>query len=140
MKHYKSIDFLPVFNYFKAIETENINWIRKDYEGEEIEVSQDVYNAWKNIELEVITEMLKDEGYKKALKAKKKLILMQIKAVTGNALDKLKYKHQLQLESTEPNKLDFMTQLAELETAKKITINEHKTSVKKYISHLLTLK
>lgn len=53
-KAYKSIDFLPMWNYYKALETEDLRYLLKDIDYEELpECNDDLTGIWSDINLEL---------------------------------------------------------------------------------------
>lgn len=59
---YKGYSDLPTFNFYEIIETANLNWFFKDYNGEDVEMEQDVREGFTQKMYDIYDERIEYLG------------------------------------------------------------------------------
>lgn len=144
MKYYNTIDTLPVFNYGKISELEDLRYliIQSDYfELPKITEKEtaELFNVWENINDEIINYVGISEDYKSILRIKKAIALMKVDMITtgDKSLETLIELKQLELKNYYPQKKNELDEsIIYIESALKIPIDVMKCSVKKYFSYI----
>ena len=144
MKYYNTIDTLPVFNYGKISELEDLRYliIQSDYfELPKITEKEtaELFNVWENINDEIINYVGISEDYKSILRIKKAIALMKVDMITtgdksNETLIELKEKELLDAMPKIKHELD--ESIIYIESVLKIPIDVMKCSVKKYFSYI----
>ena len=111
MKYYNTIDTLPVFNYGKISELEDLRYliIQPDYfELPKITEKEtaELFKAWENINDEIINYVGISEDYKSILRIKKAIALMKVEMImTGDKSNETLIEiKQLELKNYYPQK------------------------------------
>jgi len=138
-KFYSSIEDLPVFNYWKILETGSLDWLV--YEGGNPSEEELAY-TWNNIQVEVIEVMLTHKDYVKALEGKRREALRKAKAYINNDTAQ---KHMIELQEAEEKlketgQADLYQVIDYIERDRGYTINEKTLSTKKYLMYLKSMK
>lgn len=144
MKYYNTIDTLPIFNFSKINETEDLRYlvIQSDYfELPKIteKETEELFNVWENINDEIINYVGISEDYKSILRIKKAIALMKVDMITtgdksSETLIELKEKELLDAMPKIKHELD--ESIIYIESVLKIPIDVMKCSVKKYFSYI----
>lgn len=144
MKYYNTIDTLPVFNYGKISELEDLRYliIQSDYfELPKIteKETEELFKAWENINDEIINYVGISEDYKSILRIKKAIALMKVDMITtgDKSLETLIELKQIELKNSYPQANQELDEsIIYIESALKIPIDVMKCSVKKYFSYI----
>ena len=144
MKYYNTIDTLPIFNYGKISELEDLRYliIQSDYfELPKITEKEtaELFKAWENINDEIINYVGISEDYKSILRIKKAIALMKVELITtgDKSLETLIELKQLELKNYYPQKKNELDEsIIYIESALKIPVDIMKCTVKKYFSYL----
>ncbi len=144
MKYYNTIDTLPVFNYGKISELEDLRYliIQSDYfELPKITEKEtaELFNVWENINDEIINYVGISEDYKSILRIKKAIALMKVDMITtgDKSLETLIELKQIELKNSYPQaKQELDESIIYIESVLKIPIDVMKCSVKKYFSYI----
>ena len=144
MKYYNTIDTLPVFNYGKISELEDLRYliIQPDYfELPKITEKEtaELFKAWENINDEIINYVGISEDYKSILRIKKAIALMKVEMImTGDKSNETLIEiKQLELKNYYPQKKNELDEsIIYIESALKIPVDIMKCTVKKYFSYL----
>lgn len=144
MKYYNTIDTLPIFNYGKISELEDLRYliIQSDYfELPKITEKEtaELFNVWENINDEIINYVGISEDYKSILRIKKAIALMKVDMITtgDKSLETLIELKQIELKNSYPQaKQELDESIIYIESALKIPIDVMKCSVKKYFSYI----
>lgn len=144
MKYYNTIDTLPIFNYGKISELEDLRYliIQSDYfELPKIteKETEELFKAWEHINDEIINYVGISEDYKSILRIKKAIALMKVELITtgDKSLETLIELKQIELKNSYPQaKQELDESIIYIESALKIPIDVMKCSVKKYFSYI----
>ena len=144
MKYYNTIDTLPIFNYGKISELEDLRYliIQSDYfELPKIteKETEELFKAWEHINDEIINYVGISEDYKSILRIKKAIALMKVELITtgDKSLETLIELKQLELKNYYPQKKNELDEsIIYIESALKIPVDIMKCTVKKYFSYL----
>lgn len=142
---YQSIDDIPVYNWFKINETNDLRWMlidrdRKWHSGA-------AKNAWEMVYSEYIEAFGINENYLKLLEKQKELLLMNAeKAVDGDKWDPFNQNRMDMLRidikqlSTGKERPRTNEMKVHLEKHLGFKINEKETTVKEYYTYLEVMK
>ena len=144
MKYYNTIDTLPIFNYGKISELEDLRYliIQSDYfELPEITEKEtaELFNAWEHINDEIINYVGISEDYKSILRIKKAIALMKVELITtgDKSLETLIELKQIELKNSYPQKKNELDEsIIYIESVLKIPVDVMTCSVKKYFSYI----
>ena len=144
MKYYNTIDTLPIFNYGKISELEDLRYliIQPDYfELPKIteKETEELFKAWEHINDEIINYVGISEDYKTILRIKKAIALMKVELITtgDKSLETLIELKQLELKNYYPQKKNELDEsIIYIESILKIPVDVMKCSVKKYFSYI----
>lgn len=143
MQIWSSIEDLPIYNYWKVIETGVLDYLLIE-KPEKIEksVKKKLLEAWDNIQTEMLDLQIKDKSFVEHLQAEKRHYLKKIKAaLTQKTYDVLVYEASEEARKKEINEpFDFENSLAMLEEKLHYQIDDKKMTVKRYYIHLIRLK
>lgn len=144
MRYYNTIDTLPIFNYGKISELEDLRYliIQPDYfelptitEKETAEL----FKAWEHINDEIINYVGISEDYKSILRIKKAIALMKVELITtgDKSLETLIELKQIELKNSYPQKKNELDEsIIYIESVLKIPVDVMTCSVKKYFSYI----
>ena len=144
MRYYNTIDTLPIFNYGKISELEDLRYliIQSDYfELPKITEKEtaELFKAWEHINDEIIDYVGISEDYKSILRIKKAIALMKVELITtgDKSLETLIELKQLELKNYYPQKKNELDEsIIYIESVLKIPIDVMTCSVKKYFSYI----
>ena len=144
MKYYNTIDTLPIFNYGKISELEDLRYliIQSDYfELPKIteKETEELFKAWEHINDEIINYVGISEDYKTILRIKKAIALMKVELITtgDKSLETLIELKQIELKNSYPQKKNELDEsIIYIESVLKIPIDVMTCSVKKYFSYI----
>ena len=144
MKYYNTIDTLPIFNYSKISEFEDLRYliIQPDYfELPKITEKEtaELFKAWEHINDEIIDYVGISEDYKSILRIKKAIALMKVELITtgDKSLETLIELKQIELKNSYPQKKNELDEsIIYIESVLKIPIDVMTCSVKKYFSYI----
>lgn len=144
MKYYNTIDTLPIFNYGKISELEDLRYliIQSDYfELPKIteKETEELFKAWEHINDEIIDYVGISEDYKSILRIKKAIALMKVELITtgDKSLETLIELKQIELKNSYPQKKNELDEsIIYIESVLKIPIDVMTCSVKKYFSYI----
>lgn len=137
---YQSIDSLPIYNWFKIFETQELKYLI--IKGTPTE--KQLNDLWEKLFNEYISVFGLDESFKNYFKHTKKVLDLEVKyALTkkGSYLFKLEYEKAKYkaLNPTTEDKDNFMINITKVEQKIGRTIDEHSISVLKYYSYIKQL-
>ena len=144
MKVWDSIDSLPIYFYWKVIDTRSLEWLleeKPDKKTPQAEVDKLLRAAWDKIEVEMYDLQLQDKDFIHNLEAERRHYLKKIKAaVSQKTIDVLHYEQSALIhEKKEKSKFDYDQSIVAIE--EKIgQIDDKKMSVRRYYAHLKKLK
>ena len=144
MRYYNTIDTLPIFNYGKISELEDLRYliIQPDYfELPKITEKEtaELFKAWEHINDEIINYVGISEDYKSILRIKKAIALMKVELITtgDKSLETLIELKQLELKNSYPQKKNELDEsIIYIESVLKIPVDVMTCSVKKYFSYI----
>lgn len=144
MRYYNTIDTLPIFNYGKISELEDLRYliIQPDYfELPEITEKEtaELFKAWEHINDEIINYVGISEDYKSILRIKKAIALMKVELITtgDKSLETLIELKQIELKNSYPQKKNELDEsIIYIESVLKIPVDVMTCSVKKYFSYI----
>jgi hypothetical protein len=144
MKYYNTIDTLPIFNFSKINETEDLRYlvIQSDYfELPKIteKDSKELINIWDKINDEILNYVGFSDEYKTMLRIRKSIALMKVEMITtgdksNETLIELKEKELLDAMPKIKHELD--ESIIYIESVLKIPVDVMKCTVKKYFSYI----
>lgn len=138
---YNSIEELPIWNWFKVFETNELKHIIK---GEGVVEDSILKENWNKLFSEYIDIFGLDDNLVSHIKHEKKLVLLQLEyAIKKRPSDLFKIELALtnvKEKQSEKVKSDFMQVIAQVENALERNINERKISVRKFYTYLKQLE
>jgi hypothetical protein len=137
---YNSIEELPIWNWFKVFETNELKHIIIEGVVEDTILK----DTWNKLFSEYIDIFGLDDNLVSHIKHEKKMVLLELEyAIKRRASDL--FKIELEIENTkekqsEKVQSDFMQVIAQVENALNRNINEKKISVRKFYTYLKQLQ
>lgn len=144
MKFWTSIDDLPIYNYYKFIESKDLNWLI--YEQPTKKVDEDwkkeqLFKAWQIIELEFYGMMVNDPDYISELKKQLRKRSKRIDALLRpDAFYKTLWEVEKLKDNEAGNEFDYSKSIAMLEKYLKFAVDDKTMSVRRYFSHYNMMK
>ena len=140
MEYYKSIDTLPIYNYWQCVDKKDLTFLIISCPKSTPESTKlaKLSKAWESIESQMIELQLKDKTYIANLKKEARHYLKQAKAaLTNNTLDRLHFKQSEIEREKESNGVGFNynKSIAILEKYLGRHINDKEMTVSRYYIH-----
>ena len=141
MKVWNSIEDLPIYFYWKVIETGDLTYLIQEKGSNLVDhVRGKLVEAWEQIEVEMYDLQLSDPKFKTHLEDEKRHYLKKIQAALSNKpIDKIHFENSKAIhEKKSGSKFDYEDSICMLE--EKIgQIDDKKMSTKRYYTHLKRL-
>lgn len=92
--YYKSCDTLPIYNFYKILNTKDLKWLIKGYDGEEQQADEDkLIELWENVYEEYI-DLLGNKGINKKMVVVNQLSKMEMEIRIVSSLIKIYSEHK----------------------------------------------
>ena len=144
MKYWQSIDDLPIYFYYKLIETSNLDLLIYQppaHKMDENYKKEKLYAAWQNIELEFFDMMAQDKDYVNGLK---KQLRKRIKRLDSLLKPEAFYKTLWEVEKRKEEEtevsFDYYGSIAALNKYLKFAIDDKKLIVRMYFTYHQIMK
>lgn len=143
MKYWQSIDELPIYYYYRVLETGDLKYLAYDLPSN---VNQDymtakLKEAWDKIQMEFFDLMAKDKDYVEALKKDVRFQIKKVKAqISSLAYDKIIFEGIKKTKESENVEFDYFQSISILEEKLKFAIDDRTMTVRRYFSHFKRLK
>lgn len=143
MRHYKSINELPIARYWRVIENQDLSHLAIDgYTAEENQLIL-LSKAWNDIEVEMMDMFIQDEDYLYELKTERRKVLKEIEASIGDKpyiKTLVAIQKQAEKNKKQPDKFDFYRSIAILQKHLGFFIDPEQMSTRMYYTHYRLMK
>lgn len=145
MKYWQSIDELPIYYYYKLVETGELEYLLKEpLEGKynQDHVKSQLFLAWEKIELEFYDMMVLDADYVNELKKQLRERTKRLNALLKpDAFYKTLWEiEKVKKEQKSNSRSDYYDTIAALNKYLKFAVDDKKLSVRMYFKHLQMMK
>jgi len=134
-KHYRNIDELPIYNYFKLLETGDTRYMMHEYKKYPVKFDKD----WKNCLDEIGNKYESNHRYLKLLYKERELVLLNIKYIKTQDRKLLTHIRILEKEIDKLNEgnqeQNYLEQITIIEEYYKIKFNEKLDSIAKFLTY-----
>lgn len=141
---YEGIDFLPVFNWWRVHESNDVTWILKKKKLLSEKNTKKVEKIWREIYAEFIDRFGFSESFAEIIQKKKAIALLQIdKVLTGDkSIQTLINIEQIQLDKMlgDNIKSDFLSIKTSIERSLRFHLDMQKVSVAEFYSYIQVIK
>ena len=134
-EYYDSIDFLPTYNYFKLLETQEPKYLAIDLESEKIDLKKALC-AWEKIERQIIELQLKDPSFVFRLKSEARIYIRMAKGFLGSAYDMTIYKQEEKKLKEEGGQTEYNQLIMAIERYTGRYIDDKKLPVSRFYAYL----
>jgi len=143
MKYWQSIDDLPIYYYYKVLETNDLKHLVYEMPSKiDVDHLKKVLNpVWDKIELEYFDMLSKDPNYIDTLKDDIRFQIKKVKAqISSLAYDKIIFEGEKRKKAMENSEYDYYKSIALLTKNLNFAIDDKKLSVRMYFTHFNMLK